>query len=1759
MTPKIGNIKINHLHHLKGLIKEYSSETILKEYLQNADDAGATELVVTYDKQIHAELIGTDYEDIACPSLLLSNNAKFNDKDFDSILELYAENKIENSQSTGRFGLGFRSSYSITDYPSILSSNTVIWLDDLQETICKNSTGTYARWEKDSFSDSNIQKWLNTFKVVNYDDSQFFNKTIFRLPLRTDKTALTSKLSTEVFSFDKFLHWCEEWKNNSRDLLFLRNINRLILQEINEDGKRIIHLDIKTKNIEKIEKIKNNINSQLSQKAIDTCDHWLSNNIELPRHIYTHIFSITSYCNELKNSIVKKEKWAVINGLFRGNNDILLLQAKKALAVHSNVLPWVGVAIQIDENNIPIKIDGSWYTFLPLFKSKHPVLLHGWFDLDNGRTKIVHDGTSDELEILKKWNELLLEEGVGIAWALLLDSIKSENNIKTYYKFWVNIVDDTKIDSKLESCLIKGFYLKMAELNCLYVTYKEKKEWLSPKEIDLHYFKDEKNEILLNAFEKHFPIILPKPQKHIIENFENVDIKLTEITSNYVRSYLSQESNTLKFPKFLDEVPISMLSKKEWLLEILNYCADNGEDYSLLKGLPLELTLDNNVYKIGSDTLVDQNPNLKLFQDMKYLFVDIDIVNSIEEKDNLPISWLRPSIKNQIKLLSTPSYWEKLAFSKEWIKEIVDLIVDSNKEEYDEAEDEIKKLQIVYQENDEYRVLQSDIENYSPYMPRDEDIENNLIYLKEIEMNIIHHDYVEIYKPLLKYGGLITQLTSYTLIQHLLLLDSFEFFKKKETREYLMDILTEDISWFKDLSDYEKATLNSMPFIETVTDNIYNKNTDTKLFLPTNFTPPKHIKSIEGEYEIISVEKNTNLYELYRKMGFTEQNIDSYIQEIIIPFLKNSDNANDKKETLKWLATEWNHIKEAIKDDTLDKLKDTSIIPSLLDMQSLYRASELYIPTIELPNILNDNRYKSIYFEDEKTQENWVFFLKDLGASPIILALHIKDKVKQITEENSKKDAISLLNYIANNFEIFEQLNILDTLSKYSWYPVEEAKDLLKPKYTYTELKKADELILYDDLKIAGGYYHILDRSVKLGKKDEKSSLSEKDMAGKLGLITNIPNESFFESFQELMKLSPTDGQVVNYAKEIYKYIGRRFKDETIDFDIEEKTILINNQWLAPKYVYQDEINLTDIYSWSSLVGNEKESNLAKGLILLGVQEKPTFDFLIELLKRLPQEQNLNSNQLKDAKALLTEIQKKDENLIYEQLPLLTGENQLVLSFKLYINDLPAYKNATDKNHNLKFCQNQFEKLAKRLEVKSLSENYTSAIFDYVECECNHDIVNILKNDSFKEAILRLLYHEQKIKENEINESILHDVLPSNLTFVNNLVIEYSIDNIFLYRSNETTYESKKENCLYIFEQNDNEDMIEAITGYICKGMNLDKYNLLIARILRETMNKLEIDNFLEKKKIKPLPLNFDIYDEVSLFSTPNTKQFDEDFVYDTSMSQEKNHVQLSRESKEDIAPPIKPKTTSENLSAKNHSEGNSGSSSYSSINKNSSNTNNKKIISSNDRKPVYVGKDKEVDEKQEKSQRENAKEIGDKGENYVLAHKENLLLLKDNYFQKTPTNNEGFDIYEKDNRGQIIRYIEVKTLTGQWGQGGVGITEHQLKFAQKEKDKWWLFVVENINTDNTRVYQFKNPILEANRFMFDNSWKQLAYQSDKGESQEPKIDDKYEVEVDGTMTTFLVTNVKPRGALFKVDLILENGKEIKKKKFDKSWRKIDG
>ena len=103
-----------------------------------------------------------------------------------------------------------------------------------------------------------------------------------------------------------------------------------------------------------------------------------------------------------------------------------------------------------------------------------------------------------------------------------------------------------------------------------------------------------------------------------------------------------------------------------------------------------------------------------------------------------------------------------------------------------------------------------------------------------------------------------------------------------------------------------------------------------------------------------------------------------------------------------------------------------------------------------------------------------------------------------------------------------------------------------------------------------------------------------------------------------------------------------------------------------------------------------------------------------------------------------------------------------------------------------------------------------------------------------------------------------------------------SWENNFLFKSDETTYED--EGKLYILEQNNEDDMIEIIAKYICDTKNLSRDGFAwIERILRNKMNREEIYDFLNNKKVIDLPQKFDIDDEVPLFSTPNTKQFNEE------------------------------------------------------------------------------------------------------------------------------------------------------------------------------------------------------------------------------------------------------------------------------------------
>ena len=94
--------------------------SVIKEFIQNADDAGATEINICYDARIHTKeqdrLYFPNMRKSHGPALVIQNNSKFSDDDFNNILKLAAGTKRIRRSKIGKFGVGFCTSYHILLY-----------------------------------------------------------------------------------------------------------------------------------------------------------------------------------------------------------------------------------------------------------------------------------------------------------------------------------------------------------------------------------------------------------------------------------------------------------------------------------------------------------------------------------------------------------------------------------------------------------------------------------------------------------------------------------------------------------------------------------------------------------------------------------------------------------------------------------------------------------------------------------------------------------------------------------------------------------------------------------------------------------------------------------------------------------------------------------------------------------------------------------------------------------------------------------------------------------------------------------------------------------------------------------------------------------------------------------------------------------------------------------------------------------------------------------------------------------------------------------------------------------------------------------------------------------------------------------------------------------------------------------------------------------------------------------------------------------
>jgi hypothetical protein len=103
------------------------------------------------------------------------------------------------------------------------------------------------------------------------------------------------------------------------------------------------------------------------------------------------------------------------------------------------------------------------------------------------------------------------------------------------------------------------------------------------------------------------------------------------------------------------------------------------------------------------------------------------------------------------------------------------------------------------------------------------------------------------------------------------------------------------------------------------------------------------------------------------------------------------------------------------------------------------------------------------------------------------------------------------------------------------------------------------------------------------------------------------------------------------------------------------------------------------------------------------------------------------------------------------------------------------------------------------------------------------------------------------------------------------------------------------------------------------------------------------------------------------------------------------------------------------------------------------------------------------------------------------------LITAEEASLRRTPAGNPGYDLYETAENGPIVRWIEVKAMTGSLDDRPVGVSRTQFECAQLHGEAYWLYVVEHAAAPESRIIRIQNPAGRTRTLTFDHGWLEVA------------------------------------------------------------------
>ncbi|KAJ3178129.1 hypothetical protein HDU85_005654 [Gaertneriomyces sp. JEL0708] len=403
---------------IASILNDYlEGPVILRELIQNAEDAGATEVFFVLDarSQPKETLISPGLRKFSGPALLAGNNAVFNEDDYKSLSNIGDSVKREDITKTGKFGVGFLSVYHWTDSPCFISGTNFVIL----EPHGRPDTLDAREGMRFDFADlpNDFNDQLAPFKAFYKDFTQPYNGTLFRLPLRTTAHAAESEIKSHPTHPQHILAdiFPALFHDSVDCLLFQRNVETIRFFK-HDDGMSTPTLLYETR-------ISNMNTVQAERRRLVDYVKTLANGpglgftTSIPYEIKrSHFFG----SDEVR---VQTSTWLVQHVIETRSRAEQIAREFDIQANEAKLVPWGGIAVYIDRGcGYKQSCDGKLFCFLPLSATiDQPAHMHGFFALPSSRREpLSGDGMIGVSRGLVQWNQYLLDEVIAKAYAQLI-------------------------------------------------------------------------------------------------------------------------------------------------------------------------------------------------------------------------------------------------------------------------------------------------------------------------------------------------------------------------------------------------------------------------------------------------------------------------------------------------------------------------------------------------------------------------------------------------------------------------------------------------------------------------------------------------------------------------------------------------------------------------------------------------------------------------------------------------------------------------------------------------------------------------------------------------------------------------------------------------------------------------------------------------------------------------------------------------------------------------------------------------------------------------------------------------------------------------------------------------------------------------------------------------------------------------------------------------------------------------------------------